>query len=102
MLNAATRMISVRIRNITFRSTSTAAKKLLLLCVQSITRTGSPASSPRSARLTRCTWSGSAVITSIWVAAFGWRKNTCAASIGRNTKPVSASLKPTWKIATTL
>ncbi len=46
-LKAATSTISVRIRNITFCSTWTAPKKLLLLCVQSTTRTGWSASSVR-------------------------------------------------------
>ena len=35
MLNAATRMISVKIRNMTFRSTCNALKKLEFFCFQS-------------------------------------------------------------------
>ena len=44
MLNAATRMMSVRMRNITFRSTVTAAKKLSFASVQSMMRIGWPGS----------------------------------------------------------
>jgi hypothetical protein len=52
MLKAATTMISVRIRNITFRSTCTAAKKLLLLACQSSTRNGMGESTPEISRVT--------------------------------------------------
>ena len=38
MLSAATRTISVRIRNMTFRSTSSAEKKVELRCCQSVSR----------------------------------------------------------------
>ena len=74
MLNAATRMISVRIRNITFFSTSTAEKKLLLLCCQSTTRNGMPGRAARMARFTSPTRSGSFTITSIWLTALGIMK----------------------------
>ena len=84
-LNAATRMISVRIRNITFCSTCTAAKKLFSVCCQSRMRTGWPDSACRMERPTRRALSGSSTRTSICVAWFGCWKNIWADSSGRNT-----------------
>ena len=49
MLKAATRMIRVRIRNITLRSTSSAVKKCELSCCQSTRRAFVPASAASSA-----------------------------------------------------
>ena len=45
MLSAATSTISVRIRNITLRSTSSAPKKVRLRCRQSVIRIGRSAAS---------------------------------------------------------
>ena len=90
---AATR--SAPVKPASCGSTSTAAKKALLFCVQSTTRTGT---SPSTRRISRPNWvarSGSMVVTSIWLTISGMRNNTCAASRGMKTKLVSASLKPT-------
>ena len=81
MLNAATTMISVRIRNITLRSISTALKRLELACCQSTIRTCPPSAAAISRRCSR-TRSGSAVKTSRLETASGRRKNSCAASSG--------------------
>ena len=74
MLKAATMMISVRIRNITLRSTCTALKKLLLASCQSRMRTGRPARARRISRFTARTRVGSCTKTSTCVAASGVRK----------------------------
>ena len=67
-LNAATRMISVRMRNITFRSTSTAAKKLLLFCVQSTHRSRrSPSSRAADRAVSRADVVGVGRHHSIWL-----------------------------------
>ena len=52
MLSAATRMISVRIRNITLRSTCSALKKVALRCRQSIMKIGRCAAALTSLRKT--------------------------------------------------
>ena len=60
MLNAATRMISVRIRNITLRSTWSALKNVALRWRQSTMKIGRCAASVTSCRK-RTIWSGLAV-----------------------------------------
>ena len=64
MLKAATTMISVRIRNITLRSISTALTRLELACCQSTMRTRPPSAAAISRRCSRSTRSGSATKTS--------------------------------------
>ncbi len=70
MLKAATMMISVRIRNITLRSTCTAAKKDELASCQSSTRTRL-GRALKISRVTPRTRVGSATKTSIWLTASG-------------------------------
>ena len=70
MLNAATTMINVRIRNITLRSISTALNRLELACCQSTIRTR-PASAAVISRRCSRTRSGSATKTSRLETACG-------------------------------
>ena len=80
-LNAATMMMSVRMRNITFRSTSSALTKLALDWRQSNTCT--PGSVARMIRApTSRTFSGSAIFTSIFVMPSPILKKRCAVSSG--------------------
>ena len=58
MLSAATRMISVRIRNMTLRSTSSAEKKVALRWRQSVIAIGPLAAASMASR-SSSTWSGS-------------------------------------------
>jgi hypothetical protein len=80
MLNAATRMTSVRITNITFFSTSSALNKVALRCCQSVTRR--PGAAAASAGASAFTRAGSSSISSIAVAP-STLKNAAAASSGR-------------------
>ena len=81
MLNAATRMIRVRIRNMTFRSTLSAPKKVAWMSCQ--VRTKAPGiSSARTRAATASTRSGSSTVISIFVTPSSMLKNSCAVSSG--------------------
>ena len=84
-LNAATRMISVRIRNMTFCSTWTAAKKLLLLCCQSTIRTGTSFGAAKNGAMHGKDALGVGQHHLELGGGSGFWKYTCAASSGRNT-----------------
>ena len=98
MLNAATTMMRVRIRNMTLRSTWMALKKLALACCQSWTRPLPPMAF-RMSLPTASARSGSSTNTSRLVTAPGRRKYTWAAPRGRKTNPESYSYMPISKVA---
>ena len=101
MLKAATRMMSIRIRNITFRCTCTSSKKPLLVSCQSAMRTGRSASARRISQAASPERPGSRRKTSTWLTASGIWKKSCAAASGRKTKPLSYSCIPTSNSAAT-
>ena len=82
--NAATPTMSVRMMNMTLRSTSIAPKNWAFCCSQSTIRPRPPTTPPITARAAR-TASGSATTISMPVTPSPRRKYSCAALSGMNT-----------------
>ena len=81
MLSAATSTISVRMMNMTLRSTFSASKNVLLRCRQSVITAGRSMARSSESR-TASMWSGSSTKTSITEASPSLLKKSCAVVIG--------------------
>ena len=97
MFSAATRMIRVRIRNITLRSTVSAPNRLEFICCQSMMRAEEPVTRPIGARQA-ATWLGSVTITSMPCTVFSRPKKSCASFSGMKMKVWSYSDMPMRKV----
>ncbi len=100
MLSAATSTISVRIMNMTLRSTSRAEKKVTLRWRQSEISTGRPAALVSRSLVVPMS-SGFSTNTSMALTLSSMKKNFCASASGRKTKVLSYSLMPILKMELT-